>query len=322
VIRLAPAKVNLGLRVIGRRADGYHLLESFFVPLDLADRLRIAIEPAAATGVEIHVAGAGQGVPAGGENLAARAVHAFLAAAGLTAKVAIQLEKRIPVGAGLGGGSSDAGTVLRVLSERFANVLSRDRLAALALELGADVPFFLDPRPAWVTGIGERIEPLAGVPALDLLLVTPAPPLATAAIFRAYDAALTPEGPGRRMPALRDGPGRILIAALANEKADQVGHGSEAQQELAALLTNDLASVASRLHPGIDRVRAELARRGARAVAMSGSGPTVFGVFSSSERAATACAQGQFEETDRVLVARTSGAPAESTRAGSKWGVV
>ena len=312
-IRLAPAKVNLGLRVVGRRADGYHLLESLFAPLDLVDRIRIAIEPAPATRVEIGVDGMAAGVPADAKNLAVRAARAFLEEAGVAAKVAIYLEKRIPTGAGLGGGSSDAATVLRALSDRFANALPENRLVALALELGADVPFFLDPRPAWVTGIGDRIEPLADFPALDLLLVTPAPPLATAAVFRAYDAALTPGRPGRRMPALRDGPARILIAALAND-----GSG----QELAALLANDLAPVASRLHPGIDRVRAELERLGARAVAMSGSGPTVFGVFSSSERAATARTQGQFEETDRVLVARTSGAPAESPRAGSKWGVV
>lgn len=320
--RLAPAKINLGLRIVGRRPDGYHLLESLFVPLDLADRLWIRIEPAATREIEIAVAGSADGVPAGAENLAARAARRFLEEAEITAKVSIQLEKSIPVGAGLGGGSSDAASVLLALAERFANALSTDRLAALALELGADVPFFLDPRPAWVTGVGERIEPLDDVPALDLLLVTPDPPLATAAVFRAFDAALTPESTGRRMPALRDGPSRVLNAAFANEKADKVGSGSKAQQELTALLTNELAPVASRLHPGIDRVGAELLRIGARAVAMSGSGPTVFGVFPSSERARSARTQGQFEKTDRVLVARTCGAPAESTRAGSKWGVV
>jgi 4-diphosphocytidyl-2-C-methyl-D-erythritol kinase len=321
-VRLAPAKVNLGLRVVGRRPDGYHLLESLFTPLDLADVLRIGIEPAGATAVEVRLAGAAAGVPGGGENLAARAARRFLDAAGLAAEVAIDLEKRIPVGAGLGGGSSDAAAVLRALVDRFANTLSSPKLAEIALELGADVPFFLDPQPAWVTGIGERIEPVDDVPALDLLLVTPAPPLATAAVFRAYDAALTPAGHGRRMPALRNGPGRILNAAIANERADEVGHASEARRELRELLTNDLTSAASRLHPGIDRVRAELERLGARAVAMSGSGPTVFGIFASAEQARAARTEGRFDTTDRVLVARTHGAAAESARAGSKWGVV
>jgi 4-diphosphocytidyl-2-C-methyl-D-erythritol kinase len=319
VLRRAPAKVNLGLRVVGRRADGYHLLESLFAPLDLADELRIRVEPGRATAIELRVAGAADGVPGADENLASRAARQFLTAAGLTARVSIAIEKRIPVGAGLGGGSSDAAAVLRTLADQFANAISHSRLSEIALELGADVPFFLDPRPAWVTGVGERIAPLDDVPALDLLLVTPAPPLATAAVFRAFDAALTPGGPGRRMPALHNGPGRILIAAIAT---DEVGHASEARQELAELLGNDLTPAASRLHPGIDRVRAELDRLGARAVAMSGSGPTVFGIFASAERAQVARAEGRFETTDRVLVARTSGASAESARAGSKWGVV
>ena len=321
---LAPAKINLGLRVVGRRPDGYHLLESLFVPLDLADRLEITIEPSAEIEIEFALTGPAEGVPVGPENLAGGAARRFLEEAGLSARVRIALEKRIPAGAGLGGGSSDAATVLRVLSQHFANEISRNRLAAIALGLGADVPFFLDPRPAWVTGIGEEIQPLDGIPALDLLLVTPAPPLATAAVFRGFDAALTPGSPGRRMPALRDGPGRILIAALANEKADQagLGAGSKAQQELTALLANDLTPVASRLHPGIDRVQAELTRIGARAVAMSGSGPTMFGLFPSAEQARTASQRGSFETTDRVLVARTCGAPAESSGAGSQWGVV
>lgn len=321
---LAPAKLNLGLRVVGRRSDGYHLLESVFVPLDLADRLSIAVEPSERVEVEVAVSGMGEGVPAGPGNLAGRAAQAFLEAAGATARVRIALEKRVPTGAGLGGGSSDAAAVLRALDSRFANKLSKDRLAEIAVRLGADVPFFLDPRPAWVTGIGERVEPLAGIPALDVLLVTPAPPLATADVFRAWDATLTPDGAGRRMPALRGGPGPILVAALANEKADQLGPGagSEAEEALAALLANDLAPVASRLHSGIARVGAELGRLGARAVAMSGSGPTVFGLFPCAEQAQSASQRGRFETTDRVLVTRTGGAPAESSGAGSQWGVV
>lgn len=324
-LRCAPAKLNLGLRVVGRRDDGYHLLESVFVPLDLADRVEMAVEASPRTEIAVAVAGpAANGVPPGVENLAGRSARRFLEEAGLSARVEIALEKQIPAGAGLGGGSSDAAAVLQILADHFANALPRDRLAALAVSLGADVPFFLDPRPAWVTGIGEQIEPLDGIPALDVVLVAPAPPLATAAVFRAWDAALTPVGPGRRMPPLRDGPGRILVAALANEKANQVGPGagSEAHEALAALLANDLEPVASQLHSGIRRVRSELGRLGALAVAMSGSGPTVFGLFPGAEQAQAAVRRGRFEATDRVLVARTSSAPAESRGAGSQWGVV
>lgn len=301
----APAKVNLGLRVVGRRPDGYHLLESRFAPLDLADRLRIEISPAPAAEVRIEVTGHAVGVPAGADNLVVRAARAYLKTAGLGALVEIELEKLVPVGAGLGGGSSDAATVLLALSEHFANAIARPDLAALALSLGADVPFFLDPRPAWVTGVGEEIEPFdMPLPPLDLVLATPSPGLPTAEVFRAWDATLTPSGASRRMPPLRGSPGRNLIAALEDEGP-----------LLVELLTNDLEPVATQLRPAIQRIRGELERLGARVVAMSGSGPTVFGLFRTSEQARAAASMGRFDATDRVLVARTIDASA-------RWGVV
>ena len=298
---LAPAKLNLGLRVVGRRSDGYHLLESLFVPLELADRLRIEVEPAARTSISVALVGHAGGVPAGDDNLVARAARAFLDAAGLAARVALTLDKQIPVGAGLGGGSSDAAAVLRALAQCFANALSDLALAAIAVRLGADVPFFLDPRPAWITGIGEQIEPVPEFPPLDVLLVTPAPPLATADVFRAFDVALTPPSPSRRMLALRSGSGWLPSAAL---------------------LANDLEPIAARLRPGIERVRSELERLGARAVAMSGSGPTVFGLFRDVEQAQAASKEGRFEATDRVLVTRSHGAPSSIPEGGKFWGVV
>lgn len=292
---LAPAKINLGLRVVGRRPDGYHLLESHFVALDLADRLRIAIEPAAAAQVQLAVSGQASGVPTGPENLVVRAAEAYLKSAGATARVTIELQKIIPVGAGLGGGSSDAASVLLALSKHFENAIAKPELAALALSLGADVPFFLDPRPAWVTGVGECIDPLdVSLPPLDVVLVTPSPGLPTAEVFRGWDAALTPSGASRRMPALRDDRGRKLIASLEDEGL-----------LLSELLTNDLEPVATQLRPAIHRIRSELGRLGARAVAMSGSGPTVFGLFRTSEQARAAASMGRFDATDRVLVART-----------------
>ena len=298
---LAPAKLNLGLRVVGRRSDGYHLLESLFVPLDLADRLRIEVEPAAQTSISVALVGHTGDVPAGDDNLAAGAARAFLDAAGLAARVTLTLDKQIPVGAGLGGGSSDAAAILRALARHFANALSDPALAAIAVRLGADVPFFLDPRPAWITGIGEQIEPVPEFPPLDVLLVTPAPPLATADVFRAFDVALTPPSPSRRMLALRSGSGWLPSAAL---------------------LANDLEPIAARLRPGIGRIRSELERLGAQAVAMSGSGPTVFGLFRDVEQAQTASKEGRFEATDRVIVTRSHGAPSSIPEGGKFWGVV
>jgi 4-diphosphocytidyl-2-C-methyl-D-erythritol kinase len=285
----ACAKLNLGLRVVGRRADGYHLIASVFVPLDLSDRLWISIEPGAARAVTFRLRRPAPDLECGSGNLAARAARAFLDAGGVDARVGIELEKRIPVGAGLGGGSSDAAAVLGALSRRFPGALpSATLLPDLALRLGADVPFFLDPRPARVGGIGERIEPLPGFPSLAVLVATPAPALATAEVYQAWDAgaaALTPPEPNRTMPRP---PGL---------------------DDLPALLANDLEPVATRLRPGIARIRSALTGAGARAVGMSGSGPTVFGVFGAVEEARVAAAAIGWAPADRIHVGRTEGSP-------------
>lgn len=304
----APAKLNLGLRVTGVRADGYHQLESVFVPLDLCDSLVIDVEAAGATRVELRVEGGPAELAAGARNLASRAAEGFLAAAGLTAEVRIALAKRIPVGAGMGGGSSDAGSVLRALAGRFPGALDAARLGALAVSLGADVPYFLDPRPALVRGIGDEIEPLAGVPALAVVVATPSPGLATAAVFGAWDrahprgatqdsGALTPPEPNRRMPPLP-----VRLAGLDPSAA-------RGQTLLASLLGNDLEPVAAGLAPAIVRLRMEIGRAGARAVGMSGSGPTVFGVFDDLDAARAAAAGIPWQPTDRVHVGRTAGSP-------------
>lgn len=274
----APAKVNLGLRVCGRRADGYHLIESLFVPLELADRLRVALRPrrtAETERVSLSVGGErAAGVPSGASNLAARAAAAFLDAAERTDLGAeIRLEKRIPAEAGLGGGSSDAGAVLRGLAALLPGALAPEPLAALALRLGADVPFFLDPRPAIVRGIGEQIGPAPALAPLDLLLVRPAHGLSTAAVYAAFDdaaGALTARGPG---PTVRPPEGPLAPEALAR------------------LLENDLEPAAVRLCPALLRLRRRIAAAGALAVGMSGSGPTLFGVFANEAAAARAAAQ-------------------------------
>lgn len=277
----APAKVNLGLRILGRRADGYHLLESLFAPLDVCDDVSVTLRPGETSDVRItieHAVG-GPVVPADDRNLAVRAAWAFLEAAGLEARVEIVLEKRIPAAAGLGGGSSDAGAVLRALAALSPGSLPAAELARIALGLGADVRFFLDPRPALVTGIGERIEPVAGLPRLPLVLVNPGISLATADVYAAWDAlegALTPAPPGSTMRALSD-----FLASDPSDPATGAGR-------LAALLTNDLEAAAVRLCPPVGRLRRSLEAEGAVAVGMSGSGATVFGVFESAEAAARA----------------------------------
>lgn len=280
----APAKVNLGLRVLGRRDDGYHLLESVFVPLDLHDEVTVRIEPAAAPGVSLRVESASDAsasaldtVPDDARNLAHRAADAFLAAASLSARVEVVLAKRIPAAAGLGGGSSDAAAVLRALTELAPGRVGDGQLREMALALGADVPFFLDPRPAWVTGIGENVEPLEAVPALDLVMANPGVALPTAEVFRAWDAlasSLTPPPAGSTL--------RALSALLASDASDFAARADA----LGALLENDLEVAAVRLCPPVRRLRQTLSEAGALATGMSGSGATVFGVFPGPQEAA------------------------------------
>lgn len=279
-----PAKVNLGLRLVGRRADGYHLLESVFAPIDLFDDLeirwaeagedvtRLALDVPASAGLPPALAE----VTGGPDNLVVRAAEAFRGASGLRGTIELRLTKRIPAGAGLGGGSSDAGAVLAglaLLAGPGAPPLAA--LAELALGLGADVPYFLAPRPARVSGIGERIEPEDGLPALDLVLVNPGVSVATAAVYRAADAlsdSLTGPGAGPTMPP---------ISRLRDER---VGWAAA----LGELLVNDLEPAAIRLCPPIGRWMTRLRSAGALGVGLSGSGGTVFGVFPDASAAEAA----------------------------------
>jgi 4-diphosphocytidyl-2-C-methyl-D-erythritol kinase len=267
----APAKLNLGLRITGRRGDGYHQLDSLFVPIDLADELEVELAPAGCASVALVLAGGGRDLPPGAENLATRAAREFLDAAELRVGVTLRLAKRIPVAAGLGGGSSDAAAALRGLAELCPGALAPAELAALALRLGADVPYFLDPRPARVRGIGEQVEPVA-LPGLWLLLAHPGVGLSTAEVYRAWDALGGPAAPVARL--------RLP--------------GADAGAVSAIDLGNDLEPAAVRLCPPIARLRAALQDLEPLGVGMSGSGPTLFGVFASRADAEAAERRARF----------------------------
>lgn len=259
----APAKINLALRVTGRRADGLHELDTVFIPLELADTVTVTVATREAAGPE--AAAVRCSCPAhpeldGAENLAAAAAGRYLERAGLAhaVTVALTIDKRIWVAAGLGGGSSDAAAVLRVLQLHFG-ALDAEELAALALDLGADVPFFLDPRVARGRGVGEDLVPLDGIPALDLVLLNPGRSLATRDVFAALGLA-----PGQRRAGTLD----EAIVALDGSVAGA-----------ARLVHNDLLPAALQLCPEIADLLRALRGRGALAAGMTGSGPTVFGVF-------------------------------------------
>lgn len=304
----APAKVNLGLRVLGRRPDGYHLLESLFVPLDLADEVSVEVlsgvpstAPGVALSLEVRDAPVGPGeIPGGDENLAVRAARAFLEAARLDGvSLEVRLGKRIPAAAGLGGGSSDAGAVLRALARLFPGALPGGEVVRLALGLGADVPFFLDPRPALVSGVGETIEPVEGVPGLVLVLANPGESLATAEVYSTFDElrpSLTPVGAGSTM------------RALSGLRSDPNAFAKLFE----TLLENDLEPAAVRLCPPIARLRERLRVAGALVTGMSGSGATVFGLFPDEVAAERALARAAFETATWTEIVRTVG----SSRSG------
>ena len=258
----ACAKINLFLRVTGRRSNGYHELDSIFLPLSLADEIRLEIRAASAPLVTVNCNLVELGRST--DNLASRAARSFMNEFDLVADVSIDLEKRIPVGAGLGGGSSDAATVLCMMAagaQLIDDEASR-KLRRIALSLGADVPFFLDPQPSRVTGIGERIAALEGVPSLPIVIAVPPFEVSTAAIFR----SLEPTG---------------WSGAAPDEHLEAMRRGEISPE----LLVNDLAAVAIAQFPEIRRLKGLLEDSGARAAQMSGSGGAVFGVFDSTEEA-------------------------------------
>ena len=326
---VAPAKINLGLRVVGRRGDGYHLLESLFVPLELADdvelRLRDRAGPGSEPGPESVLprirlelladpeAPPGTGsVPADPSNLAVRAARAFFASAGgsragrRVAALEIRLRKRIPAAAGLGGGSSDAGAVLRGLAQLVPDGPPPPELARIALALGADVPFFLDPRAAWVRGIGEEIEPVPGLPALSLVLANPGISLSTAEVFRLYDGLQ-----GRYASdsgGLTLGDPRSTMRALSGLSRDP--------KALSSLpgLQNDLEAAAVRLCPPVSRLRDRLRAAGALFAGMSGSGATVYGVFETEAAAHEARDRAGFDRTIWTCVTRLQPAHLQEAR--------
>ena len=265
---LAPAKINLTLRVLGRRPDGYHLLDSVVAPIAVFDRVRISLRRCRDRGRDIRLSCLPSGaVPISDTNLVVRAARLYLERTCGSAGVDIELDKRIPVGAGLGGGSSDAAATLRLLNVLADHPVPVEILSAWALELGADVPLFLSGGMARMSGVGEVLE---AVPApLDrhsaLVVAFPGVSLETRHVYAKYDDLLTTEGPVSRVPRLTVGRGPLY-----------------------EWLENDLEAAAFRILPIVENLKRQLRALGAQAALMTGSGSAVFGVWDSAERAGAA----------------------------------
>lgn len=245
-----PAKINLYLRVVGTRPDGYHDLETLFQAIDLYDELIIR-ETVGPSRLEVprHPALENE------DNLIMRALHWIERRSGRRFSVNIRLKKRIPVAAGLGGGSSDAAATILGLQALYDLKLGTDEIIRDAGKIGADVPFFLVGGSAVGEGIGERLTQVSIPLDYGLILVHPGFPVSTAAIYRDFDRILT----GKR-------------------RHDTVWMTLESGQELEELLHNDLQPVTEVLHPEISEIGNLVEKAGATRALMTGSGPTIFGI--------------------------------------------
>ncbi len=258
--RLSPCKVNLLLNILGRRADGFHELETVLQPLRLFDRLRLARAP---HGIQLTCNV--PGLPTDARNLVYRAAELFLEAAGVKDGVRLELEKNIPLAAGLGGGSGNAATALLGLNELFDGPLRAGELQRLAASLGSDVPFFLQSQPALATGRGEQIEPLEAFPALrGTAFVVIYPGFGIATPWAYQQLARFPQAVNGR-----PGRARELISRLRS--ADLVAAGAE--------FYNSLEAPALEKYPLLVLFQEFLRANGAAAALMSGSGSTTFAIF-------------------------------------------
>jgi 4-diphosphocytidyl-2-C-methyl-D-erythritol kinase len=261
----AFAKINLGLRVLGRRADGYHEIRTVFQTVTLHDTLTFEATP----GGRLELACSDPGIPTDETNLVLRAASALRGRYGVAQGARVGLEKVIPAGGGLGGGSSDAAVTLAALASLWAVETGARELAEIGARLGADVPFFLTGGTAAGTGTGADIVPLADAPKMHLCVVTPGVGVSTAEAYKA-------------------------LGARALTKADTAANLSVSRTEadfpasLCDVWSNDFEAVVVRLYPEVGRAREALRGAGAQRVMLSGSGSSVFGVFEDEAEAGRA----------------------------------
>ena len=265
----APAKINLRLRVVGRRADGFHLLDTIMVAVSLYDvidirKIRRAFKNP--TGDElINISCDHPDMPPSEENIVYRAAQLILKRSRRAQPISIRIKKNIPMGGGLGGGSSDAAATLVGLNCLFKLRLSIAMLKKMALSLGADTPFFIQSRPARARGIGERLRPLSHLPRFWAVIIYPGFPVATAWVYENLGVKLTKP---------------IVNTSITPSLKSLDG--------LTRQLQNDLEGVTLKRYPKIGILKQKLLREGALGVLMSGSGSSVFGIFVSKRAAAKA----------------------------------
>ncbi|MEK6759990.1 MAG: 4-(cytidine 5'-diphospho)-2-C-methyl-D-erythritol kinase [Deltaproteobacteria bacterium] len=258
---LSPAKVNIFLKVRSKRPDGYHEIYSLMQPVSLYDVIEILLTPGALKAVRCK----GYGVPEGRENLACRAAEAFLERTGIAAEVEIFITKNIPIGAGLGGGSSDAAGVLLGLNSMTGQGLAETELMELGALIGSDVPFFILKGPAIASGRGEILKRVK-TPRCHYVLVNPSIHVSTQWAYSNLD----------------------LTKKAKDNTLTYSEAGFSTAESMAGILENDLEAVTAVSFPEIGLIKEALVEYGALGALMSGSGSTVFGVFSEEARAEAA----------------------------------
>lgn len=272
----SPAKINLCLHVLGKRPDGYHDLAMLMQSLDFGDIVEIELTSQPG---EISVVCNGVDLPAGAENIAAKAARRMLALSEKKVGVRIVIEKNIPVAAGLGGGSSNAATTLMGLNDLLGLRLSKEALMAEGVKLGADVPFFIFADRAWATGIGDQLQSVPPLPAVWYVLVNPGIAIATAWAYQNL---------GLTAPAILTKLPRFPTTV----------------DDLVAILENDLERVTINHHPLLAEIKEELIRLGAKGALMSGSGSTIFGLFTEEVQARTAAETLQNNSNWRIITTK------------------
>lgn len=254
--RLAPAKINLSLHVLRKRPDGYHDLASVMQQISINDELTYSLRP---EGIVLHCPGTD--LPTNEQNLVYRAAQAIFHHTDYTGGVEIVLKKNIPSAAGLGGGSSDAAATLMALNDLCSLNVSQTDLMKIGAKLGADVPFFIFATRAFAAGIGDELQTLSDLPQLHLVLINPAFPLSTKTVYENLNLTLTKKKNNYRIPRF------YALGDVIRE------------------LHNDLEAVSFRMHPQLNAFKQMLLDEGALGALMSGSGPTLFGIFA-DERSA------------------------------------
>lgn len=254
----APGKINLRLDVLGKRSDGYHDLRMLNSSVSIFDDIEIEIID---KGIEV-VCENDPTVPSGEENIVYQATKEIMAYSNKNVGVRITINKMIPAGAGMGGGSSNAAAVLMGLNQLLKVQLSKEKLMSIGLRFGADIPFFLYGAPAIATGVGETLAKVKKIPKMPLVIIFPNQTVATKVIYEKFRSDAS-------------------IAANDNSLPDEY----TTKKAVVKVLGNDLEQITSKQYPIVNELKELLLKSGAMGAQMTGSGPSVFGIFSDKEKA-------------------------------------